>query len=366
MTMDTDILYEAMVRALAAGCYLSTAIVIFRVRSTAVRTIGALCYVSKAAHVIAQFPPAMAPLGKAYLLFDIPSVAGAALAWLFVTEFFGEPARFDRRKLVPVVIVVANGLVASFAPPKVGQLLWLLHNFITVGLMSHVLVVVANGWSGDLVQRRRLVATPLFAIAALYSIAVAFVQTVEAFSLRARHPSWIAADVLLFSSLLGLVVFGQSDSTLFASDPKEVRPRTTKGPSAVLLASADNKVATELNRLMQDERLYRMQNLRISTLALKLQIPEHRLRVLLNHHLGFRNFSAFVAQWRLAEAKEALNDPEQFSVPISTIAIDSGFQSLAPFNRAFKNDTGMTPSEFRARAIEGERQRTARLATAAG
>ena len=30
-----------------------------------------------------------------------------------------------------------------------------------------------------------------------------------------------------------------------------------------------------------------------------------------------------------------------------TIALDAGFQSIGPFNRAFKIETGMTPSEFR-------------------
>jgi AraC-like DNA-binding protein len=34
-------------------------------------------------------------------------------------------------------------------------------------------------------------------------------------------------------------------------------------------------------------------------------------------------------------------------VPILTIALDAGFQSIGPFNRAFKAETGMTPSEFR-------------------
>ncbi len=30
-----------------------------------------------------------------------------------------------------------------------------------------------------------------------------------------------------------------------------------------------------------------------------------------------------------------------------TIAMDAGFQSIGSFNRAFKADTGMTPTEFR-------------------
>jgi len=34
-------------------------------------------------------------------------------------------------------------------------------------------------------------------------------------------------------------------------------------------------------------------------------------------------------------------------VTVITIAMDAGFQSLGPFNRAFKATTGVTPSEYR-------------------
>jgi len=36
-------------------------------------------------------------------------------------------------------------------------------------------------------------------------------------------------------------------------------------------------------------------------------------------------------------------------VPVLTLALDAGFNSLGPFNRAFKAATGLTPSEFRRR-----------------
>jgi AraC-like DNA-binding protein len=32
---------------------------------------------------------------------------------------------------------------------------------------------------------------------------------------------------------------------------------------------------------------------------------------------------------------------------VTTIALDAGFQSLGPFNRAFKSETGVTPTEYR-------------------
>ena len=47
------------------------------------------------------------------------------------------------------------------------------------------------------------------------------------------------------------------------------------------------------------------------------------------------------------EIKVALADPGQADVPVLTMALDAGFSSLGPFNRAFKAETGVTPSEFR-------------------
>jgi AraC-like DNA-binding protein len=88
-------------------------------------------------------------------------------------------------------------------------------------------------------------------------------------------------------------------------------------------------------------------------LATKLDLPEHRLRQVINEGLGHHNFNAFLNRYRLDEAKAALSDPSQRDVPVLTIAMDAGFQSLGPFNRAFKTDTGLTPTEFRRDALAG-------------
>ena len=59
--------------------------------------------------------------------------------------------------------------------------------------------------------------------------------------------------------------------------------------------------------------------------------------------------------FRIAEAQAALADPEQRGVPILTIALDAGFGSLAPFNRAFRLAHGCTPSEFRSQIADKSR-----------
>jgi AraC-like DNA-binding protein len=116
------------------------------------------------------------------------------------------------------------------------------------------------------------------------------------------------------------------------------------GPSVV-----DRAALNRLKHLMATERTYRQEGLTIGLLAVRLGMPEYRLRSLINEGLGHRNFNAFLNRYRLDEAKAALADPDQADVPVLTIALDAGFQSLAPFNRAFKADTGLTPTEFRRR-----------------
>ena len=86
---------------------------------------------------------------------------------------------------------------------------------------------------------------------------------------------------------------------------------------------------------------------RIRQLAEELNTPEHQLRALINQRLGYKNFSTFLNGYRIEETCERLTDPKEARIPILTIALDAGFASLTPFNRAFRQATGMTPSEYR-------------------
>jgi AraC-like DNA-binding protein len=115
----------------------------------------------------------------------------------------------------------------------------------------------------------------------------------------------------------------------------------------------DTALLSALDELMKNNKIYRQDGLSIAVLAAKLSIPEYRLRRLINQRLGHRNFSAFVNGYRLSEAMAALSDPAQSSVPVLTIALDTGFGSIGSFNRAFKVHTGMTPTEFRRERANG-------------
>ena len=67
----------------------------------------------------------------------------------------------------------------------------------------------------------------------------------------------------------------------------------------------------------------------------------------INGALGQRNFNSYLNQFRIQAACEQLADPARRRLPVLSIALDVGFASIGPFNRAFKVQLGMTPSEYR-------------------
>ena len=128
--------------------------------------------------------------------------------------------------------------------------------------------------------------------------------------------------------------------------PPRAERITIADPSAVT-DEADDRLLAALERLMATQHAYRDEGLGIAALAVRLGAPEYRLRRLINGRLGHRNFNAYLNGLRLTEARAALADPAQRGLPVLSIALGAGFQSIGPFNRAFKAATGLTPTEFR-------------------
>ncbi len=348
---DASVL-EILIRGGAVGAFAGLAIAMARPPFAPARVTGALFCLAAAAHTLTQHPSIEQVLGFGRPVIWAFSIMGAGLFWAFATELFGDHRNLRLVRFAPAALLLAIGIVAVLAtgtPATKGFLL--AHNIVGAGLMAHVLMVVWSGWKNDLVESRRRLRGPILAAGALYAVLVFAVQTSEIFWRPADALSPLAAVVLFALGLAGIGALLRADPDLFApaggSQPAALRPE-----AAAAVSDEDATIARKLDRLMREDRIYREEALTITALALKLGIPEYKLRRLINRQLGHRNFSAFLNQWRLADAKQALADPGQCDVPISTIGLDAGFQSLGPFNRAFKAETGLTPSEFRVQALD--------------
>ncbi len=210
---------------------------------------------------------------------------------------------------------------------------------------------VLGGRAGDLVEGRRRFRLILAVGAGLAIAGITVLGALSNPQIRGYGSIGSAAVVLALAMVSAALRLGLRPQPELAIEPAGISnaiiPDTPANPAVAAIDPEERALLDRLRRLMEDERVYREEGLGIAALAARLGLPEYRLRRLINQRLGHRNFISFVNGYRLAEAVAALSDPAQAQVPILTIALDAGFQSIGPFNRAFKAQTGMTPTDFR-------------------
>ncbi|WP_323761402.1 AraC family transcriptional regulator [Maricaulis sp.] len=110
---------------------------------------------------------------------------------------------------------------------------------------------------------------------------------------------------------------------------------------------ADRELGEWLRARVEADQLYLDPDLKVATLAHRLREPDYRISRAISAGLGERNFNRFINRYRISHAKALLRADPQEAGSILNVALDSGFASIGPFNRAFKDSTGMTPREYR-------------------
>jgi AraC-like DNA-binding protein len=127
--------------------------------------------------------------------------------------------------------------------------------------------------------------------------------------------------------------------------PMDVRPGRRYERSSLTPENAGLHKTRLLER-MEEEKFFLDPEITLPRLAQVLEIPAAHLSQVINDLLG-RNFYEFVNHYRVEEAKRRLAGPAARRDKLITVAQDCGFNSLATFNRVFKELTGRTPSEYR-------------------
>jgi AraC-like DNA-binding protein len=91
---------------------------------------------------------------------------------------------------------------------------------------------------------------------------------------------------------------------------------------------------------------YKDPDLSLDTLASCLGISRRMITDAVNTCLG-QNIQTFINSHRIEAVKKNMSDPKNSDKTLLEIGFEQGFNSKSAFNRSFKTQTGMTPSEFR-------------------
>ncbi len=117
----------------------------------------------------------------------------------------------------------------------------------------------------------------------------------------------------------------------------------------VISGELHNQIATGLAALMVNGRRYLDPDITLVDVAKELNTNTTYLSRIINSH--FRtNFSQFVNEYRIKDARQMLIDEQFGHLSIEGIARSTGFNSKSAFNAAFKKITGVTPSFYQTSA----------------
>ncbi|MFZ6653605.1 helix-turn-helix domain-containing protein [Undibacterium sp. TJN19] len=374
---DPLVLIDAALRGTLSALLLTLTVVLWRERSqlVVVRIGLALC-LGLCVQVFASTPlfEAIAPrLWQAPLV--AVSVGNAVLFWLFALALFDDEFSFKPLYFMLWVAVAGmsglNCAVLANSGLPFADISFAVQRGAPLVFAVLAAVAAARHWQSDLVEPRRRLRAFIVLTGIVYTIASLLMRLGSPQGRMAAPAAMVDVLVLLVivavtasrllklgstelfpSSQLAFQLASQPAQTEAVSDRdlagKGIDKHTPDSPEqASQTDSADDSLAQALQQLMKDQRAYRSEDLSLASLATRLQVPEYRLRRLINQRLGHRNFNAYINGFRLDEACAALRDPARRELPVLSIALESGFQSIGPFNRAFKAATGLTPSEFR-------------------
>jgi AraC-like DNA-binding protein len=335
---------EVLLRGIAVGAMFCTALGLMRGRPLIpARWTGALFAVAAAAFTLHSGGPETRAVMPIIFPIWVLSLGGTAYFWMFGMALF-EDSRFTLDRWIPAAVMTIVGVAGGVLPEPVNRGVWVAHNILEMALILHIVSVIWRRREGDLVEARRALRAPVMLLIGLYAMILSAFEIGWALGAEDHWLSPLQAASLAVVSLLTAAAFLQARPELFvaarpAADPDAVDPQ-------------DRPALARLQALMA-AGAWRREGLTIGQLAGEVGVPEHRLRRLINGGLGHRNFADFVGTSRIAAAKAALADPANARASISALAFDLGYASLGPFNRAFKDATGQTPSEWRVAALAG-------------
>jgi AraC-like DNA-binding protein len=293
---------------------------------------GLMCFISGAGAVQDH------PAGMYYALTFTLLLFLSPLTAAYVMEFLGDDKK--KKRLAAISVSTALGLALGIALGVSGvywrRLLSLAYALLFLNFTALGIVEMREiGSIRSLTPSLKVLFLSYWGIA-LELLALCIVQFLLVGA--AMRALWLAASLTLITHTL-----------LVNRDPDVYRKYEQMTNEARLsrsrLAGVDLKSKFALlDQLMTHEKIYCDSRLQLEELAQRIDLSGPQLSELINRHLG-NSYSGYINGLRVTEARRLLLERRDLS--ILDICYECGFSSKSSFNAVFKQETAMTPSDYR-------------------
>ena len=261
-------------------------------------------------------------------------------AWWLVQCSFSDRFRFDAFTLGVGAVWLAVAILSMWrvqsgleGPVDYAS------SILVVSLMLHSIWLLISGREDDLRLRRRNVRLWLPATI----IGLLLIDVIVDFTLGFDWDSTAFlytqnAAIFFLVSALAITMTKVDANILTSASPTKLREEEMRKLS---------QNGQRIDDMMHKEKMFLKPDLKLSNIVTRLPISEASTRKLIHTEFGCEHFRTFINRYRIQYAISLLNDPERCDEKLIAIAFDSGFASMASFQRAFKRETGNTPSTWR-------------------
>jgi AraC-like DNA-binding protein len=211
-----------------------------------------------------------------------------------------------------------------------------------LGWLSWVLIIIAGTWIFSFASLVSTLAqdNPLFGYRFGLTLLLILVWTLAYWGLR-QKPGFDGRYMEDEPDRDTIKV--EDDNSEMASNVASEKIADNKYERSALSSDQAQRIAEKINATMEQEQLHLDSSLSLHKLARHVAISPNYISQTLNETMG-TNFFDFVNRWRIETAKPKIIDNKE---TVLNVALDVGFNARSSFYKAFKKETGKTPTEFR-------------------
>ena len=265
--------------------------------------------------------------------------SGVPLGALLIFQIAQVPEP-PRPKYFLLLLLIPISFLPFYAIPEIGLLY---SSGLVIGAFSLLAIWLRRDLLDGLHKNPKFGKERFWLILALIGLTTAFL---------AATFSYVRADIsneqwVLIRTVLGITFVYLATTSLFRIYPQALKlDRGLAAGPETPVSPTEKRVLDKLAILLERDKVYQDAGFGRADLARELDIGEASLSRIVNVHYG-KTIPQILNDYRVTEARKMLVETD---VPIQTIYEESGFNSITTFNRVFKELTGNTPKDFRARS----------------